>query len=257
MGHSAKIVLVILFILVGNVGHEHFLKTQEIDTNTVKIEQYTDFWLWPGNAIPSHVPYINHLYILQGEFLSINKKTMIRLTGTLPAPIKANNVWLVFRIEQANWSETIATSVEQRIMNWEAQGNKVAGIQIDFDAKSAALADYGRFLRQVRARLPSQYKLSVTGLLDWSNSAYLNGLADINHSVDEIIYQTYQDKSTIAHYQEYLEALSKQKKSFKIGLIENGLWQQRLPQVQAIIRNENFRGFVIFINNRNRMLNNS
>lgn len=253
MGRSAKCVLVMACCLAGltAIGWQRQAATGTNDR--VQVEDYQDFWLWPGNFIPTNIAKINNLYILQGEFLSTTNQSNLRLTGLLPSRLAADHIWLVFRVEQAHWSDEIAAAVNQRIKLWETQGNRVAGIQIDFDAKSSALADYAGFLRQVRQRLPEDYQLSVTGLLDWSNASFQTGLANIRQTVDEIIFQTYQGRSTIGNYQRYLAALSKQTQPFKIGVIEKGLWQQDSPHVKELINNRHFIGFVVFLNNQNRI----
>ena len=54
------------------------------------------------------------------------------------------------------------------LVRWQAAGNHVAGLQIDFDAATRGLGSYAAFLAQLRRRLPGHYRLSVTGLMDWS-----------------------------------------------------------------------------------------
>ncbi len=253
MGRSARNLLVIFIACVGaaaicwwQVGPAQAPKK----TDKVQAEHYQDFWLWPGNSIPTNIPQINNLYILQGEFLGKGSQSNLRLTGILPSRITAKKIWLVFRVEQALWSDAITGAINHRIKMWEYQGNTVAGIQIDFDARSAALADYGNFLQLVRQKLPAHYQLSVTGLLDWSTGAYRSGLANISQTADEVIFQTYQGRSTIPDYLSYLQPISTLKQPFKIGLIEGGLWQPQLPQVKALHHNPHFLGFVVFLKNR-------
>lgn len=48
------------------------------------------------------------------------------------------------------------------------RGNQLEGLQIDFDAATRGLAHYAAFLSDLRQRLPRRWKLSITGLMDWS-----------------------------------------------------------------------------------------
>ncbi len=74
------------------------------------------------------------------------------------------------------------------------------GVQIDFDARTHRLADYGDFLRQLRRQLPADCAISITGLLDWTRTgdvATLNALAGV---VDELVVQTYRGRRTEPGY---------------------------------------------------------
>ncbi len=52
-------------------------------------------------------------------------------------------------------------------------GVEVRGLQLDLDVPTRLLARYGRVLREVRARVPREVKLSVTGLTTWMDSEEL------------------------------------------------------------------------------------
>ncbi len=54
-------------------------------------------------------------------------------------------------------------------------GAQVSGLQLDLDVPTRLLARYGRVLREVRAGLPREVKLSVTGLTTWMDSGELGG----------------------------------------------------------------------------------
>ncbi|HEY6528051.1 MAG TPA: DUF3142 domain-containing protein [Cellvibrionaceae bacterium] len=253
MGASTKIILVAIFTAFGAASYWYGQAQLTVKNINVVLNDYQDFWLWPGNKIPAAVTLINNLYILQGEFLGNKDHPDLRLTGILPSRLMAKKIWLVFRVERAVWDGAIAVAVNHRINAWENQGNNVAGIQIDFDARSSALADYGNFLREVRQQLPVEYQLSVTGLLDWSAGAYDSGLANISQSVDEVIFQTYQGRITIPDYNRYLQSLTRLNQPFKIGLVENGDWQPALAHIKALQNNPYFLGFVVFLHNPNRL----
>lgn len=80
------------------------------------------------------------------------------------------------------------------------------------------------FLKQLRQRLPSDYRLGITGLLDWSSRADSGQVNQLRGLVDELVVQTYQGRHTIENYSAYLPRVSKLNMPFKIGLIQGGNW---------------------------------
>ncbi len=148
-------------------------------------------------------------------------------------------------METLHWGGDIVPQIRADLARWKAAGNTVEGVQIDFDAATRGLGSYAEFLRTFRSRLPTDTKLSVTGLLDWSsqgNSAELNALAGV---VDEIVLQSYQGRSTIPGYETYIARLSRLDMPFKIGLVQNGEW--RAPA--SLARDRDFQGYVVFLLN--------
>ena len=129
---------------------------------------------------------------------------------------------------------------------WRAAGNRVRGVQIDFDAATRGLAGYAAFLKQVRGQLPKGTAMSVTGLLDWSSRADdpsgLNALAGV---VDEVVLQTYQGRTTIKGYGAYMTHLGRLKIPFKIGLVQHGEW----TEPEGLKAQPYYRGDVVFLLN--------
>jgi hypothetical protein len=132
-----------------------------------------------------------------------------------------------------------------RLSRWRAAGDPVVGVQIDFDSGTRHLADYAVFLRDLRARLPADCRLSITGLLDWSSQGDSDALDALGGVVDEVVLQTYQGRHTIPGYEAYLARLSRMTIPFKIGLVEGGDWTTP-PDLAA---NPWFRGYVVFLKN--------
>ncbi|MDU1026568.1 MAG: DUF3142 domain-containing protein, partial [Leclercia adecarboxylata] len=129
-----------------------------------------------------------------------------------------------------------------------AAGNQVVGLQVDFDAATHQLADYARFLQQLRQQLPPEFSLGVTGLLDWAKTgdvATLNALA-----VDELVIQSYQGRHTVDNYQAYLPALTRLYIPFKLGLVQGGK-RDVLAEAQ-LQRSPWYRGTVVFMLNPTR-----
>ena len=106
------------------------------------------------------------------------------------------------------------------------------------------LERYGRFLRDLRARLPAGYRLSITGLLDWSSQAKPAELAALRETIDGRL-QTYQGRRTISNYRAYVASLMRLRIPFKIGLVQGGEWQAPAD----LAENFWFRGYVVFLLN--------
>jgi hypothetical protein len=129
---------------------------------------------------------------------------------------------------------------------WRAGGNSVAGLQVDFDARTRHLDRYAEFLRQLRKDLPPGYRLSITGLLDWSANGDPQALRSLAGTVDEVVIQTYQGRATIPGYERYFAQLGRDfPLPFKVGVVQGGAWTPP-PGLESQPR---FRGYVVFLLN--------
>jgi len=187
---------------------------------TVDAQDYDAFWLWAGVAPQPLLARAHTLYILQGQ-------------------VEAHTL---------RWTPAIHAQMLARIDRWRAAGTPIAGVQIDFDARTRHLDEYGAFLRDLSPRLPRGLKLSVTGLLDWTAGRDPAGLNALGGVVDEVVIQTYQGRRTIPGYGAYLASLTRLRFPFKIGLIQGGEWSPP-PDLAA---NPWFRGYVVFLKNGDR-----
>ena len=133
-------------------------------------------------------------------------------------------------------------SINQRDA-WARAGNRLTGVQIDFDARTRHLDEYAEFLRQIRRSLPSRYQLSITGLMDWSANGDPAALAKLKGVVDEVVIQTYQGHGTIWGNERYFDRMRGFPIPFKVGLVENGRWIEP-PQLRS---EPNFKGYVVFL----------
>jgi Protein of unknown function (DUF3142) len=210
----------------------------------VDAADYDAFWLWAGVKPQPVLERARTIYILQGEIRGAGRPRLISLRPGTP-DIRHAELWIVYRTETLDWGADILPQIRTDLARWKAAGNRVAGVQVDFDAATKGLSRYATFLRRLRAQLPPDAKLSVTGLLDWSSqgdSADLNALASV---VDEIVLQSYQGRQTIPGYETYLQSLSRLDMRYKIGLVQYGEW--RAPPELA--RDPDFKGYVIFLLN--------
>jgi hypothetical protein len=84
------------------------------------------------------------------------------------------------------------------------------------------LNEYAYFLSQFRSQLPAQYKLSITGLLDWTNFKEQDTLKLLRQNIDELVIQTYQGTTSIPNYPEYLKRIASLNCLIKLVLCNNG-----------------------------------
>jgi Protein of unknown function (DUF3142) len=210
----------------------------------VDAAEHDAFWLWAGVEPQPVLKRAKTIYILQGEIREGRTPRLVSLRPGTPG-VRHAELWLVYRTETLEWGDQIVPQIRADLIRWKAAGNKVAGVQIDFDAATKGLAGYAAFLRRLRLQLPADTKLGVTGLLDWSsqgNSTDLNALARV---VDEVVLQSYQGRHTIPDYDSYLASLSRLDMPYKIGLVQNGEWNAR----SALTRDPDFKGYVVFLLN--------
>jgi hypothetical protein len=211
----------------------------------VDAKDYRSFWLWAGVRPQLVLDTAERVYLLQSE---VEVRPSVRLVSRRPSipHVRHADVWLVVRAETITWPPDIYAQVDRELAAWRRAGNHVVGLQIDFDAKTRRLSDYAAFLMLLRARLPIEYKLGITGLLDWSANGDSEGLNALAGTVDEAVLQVYQGRHTIPGYTSYLNRLSRMTVPFRIGLPQGGEWHPP-PSLSAMPL---FRGYVVFLLNR-------
>ncbi|RDK87429.1 DUF3142 domain-containing protein [Enterobacillus tribolii] len=107
-----------------------------------------------------------------------------RYAGVDLALLRADGrpVWLVARLDgqlarldQPQLVHEVLRLAEQ----WRLAGVNLRGVEIDYDAATAKLGEYGRFLAALRNQLPAQLQLSITTLPAWLSSPRLAELLRI------------------------------------------------------------------------------
>lgn len=205
------------------------------------------FWIWGGVNPSSVMRTAKTLYFLQGD-IALNRAGQVNIYAqgvSIPRDVKSD-VWLVYRATTLAWSPQIVPIIVARVKRWREAGNNVVGIQIDFDSGTKQLNKYAIFLKNLKAQLSvesADVKLSITGLLDWTNQSDTNGVNQLLGVVDEVIIQTYQGTKTVSQYAHYLDKLERIALPFKIGLVEKGAWQDH-PKIAT---HPFFKGFVVFL----------
>jgi Protein of unknown function (DUF3142) len=208
---------------------------------TVDPRHYDAFFLWPGMRPPDLPGGPKVVYLLAGELRGSDASRFVPLRAVPHVP--SAEVWLTVRCERLDWGDGVYRQVLGELARWQAAGNRVAGLQVDFDAATKGLEGYAAFLGDLRRRLPPNYRLSVTGLLDWSAHGDPAALASLGGVVDEVVIQTYQGRSTIPGYQHYMAALTRLPVPHKIGLVEGGEWREP----PGLAQDRQFRGYVVFM----------
>lgn len=205
-------------------------------------EQHEAFFLWAGVKPPPVLARARTLYLLDGEVRAGDGARIVALRPQAPR-IGHAEVWLTLRTERLAWGEGVYRQLLADAQRWEANGTRLVGIQIDFDAATKGIGGYAEFLSDLRRRLPARYRLSVTGLMDWSANGDPALLARLRGVVDEVVVQTYQGRRTIPGYEGYLAGLKRLPVPYRIGLVEGGEW--RAPP--GLEQDPGFRGYVVFL----------
>jgi hypothetical protein len=200
------------------------------------------FFLWAGVRPPKLLDRAKTIYLLAGEIRAGNNARFVPLRPGIPQ-VRHATIWMTVRVERIDWDERVYRCVLDDLARWGAAGNRLAGLQIDFDARTRGLADYARFLAELRQRLPARYRLSVTGLMDWSAHGDPAALASLAGVADEVVIQTYQGRRTIPGYESYMASLRGLPLPFRVGLVEGGQWREP----SGLADDPKFRGYVVFL----------
>jgi hypothetical protein len=224
------------------------LGARGVAAGTVDASKYDAFWLWGGVVPQSVLKHARCVYVLQGQIeAKRGDESQVRFIaqGVAVPHDQPVEVWLAYRVHTLHWTTREYTILLAQLHRWRQAGNKVIGVQIDFDARTLHLQEYVAFLEGLRRQLPSEYRLGITGLLDWSSRADPNEVNQLRGVIDEVVVQTYQGRHTIENYSAYLPRVSHLTLPFKIGLIQGGDWDAP----GYITTSPWFRGYVVFLQN--------
>lgn len=168
------------------------------DNGGKKAEWKVGYWYWSGGsrgtAENDRAP-VEMLYVRAGEFHSgstyeKNKPGMFWPEHLPPA----KTYFAVFRCDGPKCTDpAIIPDLSRNYQGVKQQalktGQKISGLQIDYDCPTVDLGGYGRFLKELRSSLLEGEMLSVTALLDWFGRG--TDVADVVESVDEFVPQFY------------------------------------------------------------------
>jgi hypothetical protein len=219
-----------------------------VSADSVDVSKYDAFLLWAGVTPQAVLKHARCVYVLQGQIeAKRGDESQVRFVaqgGAVPHGQRVE-IWLAYRVHTLHWTQKEYAILLSQLQRWRSAGNTVVGVQIDFDARTLHLREYVEFLEGLRRRLPSDYRLGITGLLDWSSHADPGEVNQLRGIVDEVVVQTYQGRHTIENYSAYLPRVSQLTLPFKIGLIQGGNWNA--PEYLAT--SPWFRGYVVFLQN--------
>lgn len=211
-------------------------------TERVDPARHDAFFLWAGVKPHPAMARARTVYLLSGEVRAGDAGRIVPLRPGTPR-LRHAEVWMTVRAERLDWEEAVHARILADLDRWRAAGNRLAGLQIDFDARTRGLAGYARFLADLRRRLPPGYRLSVTGLMDWSAQGDPAALAQLAGTVDEVVIQTYQGRTTIPGYERYMDSLMRLPLPYRVALVENGEWREPA----GLARDPEFKGYVVFL----------
>lgn len=214
-------------------------------SSVVHAEDHDAFWLWAGVRPQPALRRAKTVYLLQAAVEGGDSPRLVSQRSATPR-LRDVDVWMVYRVETLQWSPGIHAALLSHLRRWRAAGNRVIGVQIDFDARTRHLDQYAAFLRDLRRRLPSDTRLGITGLLDWSANGDPAGLQALSGVVDEVVLQIYQGRRVIPGYAGYLSRLDRLAIPFRIGVLQGGEW----APPEALLHHPCYRGVVVFLVNR-------
>jgi len=204
---------------------------------------YDAFYLWPG-VRPGKDIQPRTVYLLDGEVRRHDPARLERLRMGVPR-LPGKTIWLVVRAERLDWNEAVLAAILEDLRQWQEADNDVAGLQVDFDAATKGIEGYAGFLQKLRHRLPPQWRLSITGLMDWSAHGDPKALTNLAKTIDEVVVQTYQGRATIPGYDDYFRKMKDFPIPFRVALVEGGSWREPL----LLTQHRQFRGYVVFLLN--------
>ena len=185
------------------------------------------------------------VYLHQGEISPRHGQLIFQRMGAPVSHLTFPKIWVTVRITTTAIPESVWKRVVTQLDRSKAAGNDVIGLQIDFDAATQRLEDYGCFLTRLRSTLPLECALGFTGLLDWAQTGNVKTLNAL--PVDELVVQSYQGRRTITNYRSYLPGLSNLTIPWRVGVVQNGQWDKQ--QESTFTESPWFRGVVVFMLN--------
>jgi hypothetical protein len=178
--------------------------TAQPDNDTRKIEWKVGFWHWHGWAkvyrdeIDREDAPIDLLYVNAGKYQGgkpYTKHKGVDLDLHWPEHLpKADAYLVVLRCEGSscineNIVQALTRSFKSLKQDVARKGQKIVGLQIDYDCPTKDLNLYGGFLSELRHALDKDVLLSITALLDWFGPG--TRISDVIRWTDEFVPQFY------------------------------------------------------------------
>ena len=140
-----------------------------VAADTVDVSKYDAFWLWACERRRFKTPRVVFMsYRGRSKQSAAMSRRCVCNQGVAVPHDQPVEVWLAYRVHTLHWTRREYAILLAQLQRWRQAGNKVVGVQIDFDARTLHLEEYVEFLEGLRRQLPSDCRLGITGLLDWS-----------------------------------------------------------------------------------------
>jgi hypothetical protein len=172
------------------------------DGEQKRAEWKVGYWYWQGwhgadsDVIRGKQPRIDVVYVRIGEYhtpLPGYRDKSIRVYWP-DNPPQAETYFAVLRCEGSTCTSpglipAVTKSYQSLKKRTSQRGQRLIGLQIDYDCPTIDLDRYGAFLRELKNSLPKEDVLSVTALLDWFGPG--TSVSKVVEAVDEFVPQFY------------------------------------------------------------------
>jgi hypothetical protein len=159
----------------------------------------TGFWYWHdyGERVESAGEPIDVVFIHVGRIQGPEDRGRQEWGAYSNIPLnlpKSRRYWLVFRYEHQRVPDmqavrSLGDQFAELAAGARRRGLPIAGVQLDIDSPTNSLPQYAKFLHAVRKELPTGWKLSITGLLDWFRNS--TAIDEVIREADEFVPQFY------------------------------------------------------------------
>ncbi|KAJ8137857.1 hypothetical protein OY671_008930, partial [Metschnikowia pulcherrima] len=190
----------------------------------VDAAQHDAFFSWAGVKAPEVSAKARTIYSLDGEVRAGSPARFVPSRPAVPH-VRHAEIWSVVRLERSDWEEPVWRRVSADLDRWQAAGNRSAGSQLDFDARTRGSDRYAVFSAEARRRSPRRYRLSITGSMDWSAGGDPAASTASGSVVDDVVLQTYQGRRTVPGYEAYLRSSARSPFPYRSGSVEGGAWR--------------------------------
>ncbi len=207
----------------------------------------TAYWIWAGiepGRLSAEKWRSSDLFVHQGFIDTSHGKPIFSKRGLSPHRIPSERLRIVYRLNGLADAAGIAWLYQRQKFLWEREGNKVIGIQLDYDSPTTKLGRYADFLNELRRDLPPGTELSITGLGDWLASSDWAVLSRLSDTVDFVAFMLYHGNQPLRPIDKYATILSRFSRNFRVGLLPFQAGDKRLA---GITDAPGYMGTVVFL----------
>jgi len=146
---------------------------------------------------------IQKVFVRAGTFTSDGENVVLKIPQSYKTKAK-QDLHLVFNFDSGvirhfehynleKMSSQVAVRIDKQVDEAVKAGERVQGIQLDFDVPTRLLTRYGQLVHKIRSKLTaSKLKFSSTGLMSWLGTS---GIRDLSAELDFIVPQAYEGET--------------------------------------------------------------